>query len=190
MRQTETGSQLIPEHLIFRSGSRRSVDWELSMVVDVSGSMEPSVIFSAMMAAILSSVPWLSVQFLAFNTDVIDLSDQVSDPLSLLLEVEVGGGTHIARAVRFAREQVRVPSRAMMVVVSDFEEGPPVSGLLAEVRALVTSGVQCLGVAALDDAGAARYHAGIAGQVVAAGMPGAAVSPLELARWIAEVVHG
>ena len=78
----------------------------------------------------------------------------------------------------------------MVVVVSDFEEGGPTQTLISEVRTLVTSGVSCLGVAALDDKGAARYNAAIAGQVARAGVPVAAVSPMQLARWVAEVVHG
>jgi hypothetical protein len=190
VRETESGYQIIPEELIFKSGSQRSVDWHLALVVDVSGSMEVSVIYSAMMAAILSSVPWIDVSFYAFNTDVIDLSEHVSDPLSLLLEVSVGGGTHIARALRFARDNLTVPSRSIVVCVTDFEEGFGVSGLLAEVRALAESGARPLGVAALDDSGAARYHAGIAAQVVSCGMPVAALSPLELARWVGEQVSG
>ena len=46
----------------------------------------------ALMAAILAGLPAVSVGFLAFNTQVIDLSDRVDDPLGLLLEVQVGGG--------------------------------------------------------------------------------------------------
>src|SRR5262249_29897531 len=104
---------LVPERLYFKQKSRKHMDWNIVLVVDVSGSMEPSVIYSAMMAAILSAVPWISVKFLAFSTEVIDLSEHVSDPLALLLEVSVGGGTHIAKALRFARSLVTVPRRTI-----------------------------------------------------------------------------
>ncbi|MFE0626594.1 DUF5682 family protein, partial [Streptomyces sp. NPDC058864] len=170
--------QVIPERPVFRARARRAADWRLILVTDVSGSMEASTIWAALTASVLAGVPTLSTHFLAFSTEVIDLTDHVADPLSLLLEVSVGGGTHIAAGLRHARELVTVPSRTLVVVVSDFEEGYPLGGLLAEVRALVGAGCHVLGCASLDDAGRPRYSTGVAGQLVAAGMPVAALSPL------------
>jgi Mg-chelatase subunit ChlD len=182
-------THFVPDKLIFKTRQKRSLDWRVVLVVDVSGSMEPSVIYSAMMAAILSAVPWVDVRFLAFSTEVIDLSERADDPLALLLEVEVGGGTHIAKAIRHARALARVPQRTIVIVVSDFEEGFPVEDLLAEVRALVESGVHPLGLASLDDTGKARYCQPIAELVAGAGMPIAALTPLELARWVGERIR-
>jgi Mg-chelatase subunit ChlD len=179
---------LVPEKPVFKTRSRRSMDWRLVLVVDVSGSMEASVIWSALTSAILAGVPALTTQFVAFSTEVVDLTDRVHDPVSLLLEVQVGGGTHIAAGLRYARELVTVPARTLVVVVSDFEEGYPLGGLLGEVRALAEAGCTLLGCASLDDAGRPRYSVSVAGQVVAAGMPVAALSPLELARWVGEQV--
>jgi hypothetical protein len=180
---------VVPERLYFKARMRRHMDWRVVLVVDVSGSMEPSVIYSAMMAAILSSVPWIDVKFVTFSTEIVDLSDHAHDPLALLLEVAVGGGTHIAKGLRYARSLVTVPQRTMVICVSDFEEGFSIDGLLAEVRGLVEAGVTCLGLAALDDRGAPRYAVPIAEQVAGAGMPVAALTPLELARWIGEQVR-
>ncbi|MBK3547893.1 DUF5682 family protein [Streptomyces sp. MBT60] len=186
-RRTADGTiQVIPERPVFRSRARRSADWRLILVTDVSGSMEASTIWSALTASVLAGVPTLSTHFLAFSTEVVDLTGHVRDPLSLLLEVSVGGGTHIAAGLRHARGLIEVPSRTLVVVISDFEEGGPLAGLLAEVRALVNTGCHVLGCASLDDAGRPRYSTGVAGQLVAAGMPVAALSPLELARWIGE----
>ncbi|MEU3225920.1 DUF5682 family protein [Streptomyces sp. NPDC006976] len=186
-RRTADGTvQVIPEKPVFRGRGRRSADWRLILVTDVSGSMEASTIWSALTASVLAGVPTLSTHFLAFSTEVVDLTGHVHDPLSLLLEVSVGGGTHIAAGLRHARSLIEVPSRTLVVVISDFEEGAPLGGLLAEVRALVTTGCHVLGCASLDDAGRPRYSTGVAGQLVAAGMPVAALSPLELARWIGE----
>ncbi|MGV9908266.1 vWA domain-containing protein [Streptomyces tendae] len=180
--------RVLPEHPVFRTRARRSADWRLILVTDVSGSMEASTVWAALTASVLAGVPTLSTHFLAFSTEVMDLTDHVDDPLSLLLEVSVGGGTHIAAGLRHARELVTVPSRTLVVAVSDFEEGYPLGGLLAEVRALVGAGCHVLGCASLDDAGRPRYSTGVAGQLVAAGMPVAALSPLELARWVGEKI--
>ncbi|MEV6037109.1 DUF5682 family protein [Nonomuraea sp. NPDC052116] len=181
---------VVPERPVFSTRSRREADWRLILVVDVSGSMEASVIWSALTAAVLAGVPTLSTHFLSFSTQVIDLTDRVSDPLSLLLEVRVGGGTHIAAGLAQARTLVTVPSRTLVVVVSDFEEGYPIGGLLAEVRALAGSGVHLMGCAALDDDGVPRYSIPVAQQLVAAGMPVAALSPLALARWVGDRLRG
>ncbi|MFC8282305.1 DUF5682 family protein [Streptomyces cyaneofuscatus] len=188
-RRTADGAvQVVPEKPVFRSRARRSADWRLILVTDVSGSMEASTIWSALTASVLAGVPTLSTHFLAFSTEVVDLTGHVHDPLSLLLEVSVGGGTHIAAGLRHARSLITVPSRTLVVVISDFEEGAPLGGLLSEVRALVATGCHVLGCASLDDAGRPRYSTGVAGQLVAAGMPVAALSPLELARWIGEKI--
>ncbi|MEV5978470.1 DUF5682 family protein [Streptomyces sp. NPDC052114] len=190
-RDPVTGAvTVLPERPVFRTRSRKSADWRLVLVVDVSGSMEASTIWSALTASVLAGVPALSTHFVAFSTEVLDLTDQVDDPLGLLLEVRVGGGTSIARGLRHARSLVTVPSRTLVVLISDFEEGGGVGPLLSEVRALVDAGCHVLGCASLDDEGRPRYSAGVAGRLVAAGMPVAALSPLELARWVGERMGG
>jgi Mg-chelatase subunit ChlD len=181
---------VVPESTYFHVRGRRSFDWRVVLCVDVSGSMEESVVYSALMAAILSGLPALTTNFVAFSDRVVDLSDRVEDPLGLLLEIRVGGGTHIAAALSYARTLVTVPARTIVVVVSDFEEGGPISELIAEVRALAGGGSRLLGLAALDDRGAPRYDTGIAEQLVAAGMPIAALTPMELARWLGERLRG
>jgi Mg-chelatase subunit ChlD len=175
---------------VFRTRGRRAADWHVSIVVDVSGSMETSTIYSAIVAAVLNGLPALSVRFITFSTEVIDLSGHVDDPLGLLLEIAVGGGTDIGKGLAYARERLTVPRRSIVAVVSDFEEGVSLGRLLAEVRALAESGAHLLGLAALDDRGQPAFNRGIAEQVAAAGMPVAALTPLELARWIGEKVRG
>ena len=181
-------TQLVPEDFFFKTPARRSMDWHIIYVVDVSGSMEPSVIYSALTAAIFSGLPALSVSFLAFSTSVIDFTGAVEDPLQMLMEVQVGGGTFIAKGLQAAREKLKVPSRTIVLLITDFVEGGSVGQLLAEVRALTDTGARVLGLAALSDDGKPRYHTGIAGQVAACGMPVAALSPGELARWVGEQV--
>jgi hypothetical protein len=83
-----------------------------------------------------------------------------------------------------------VPKRTIVLVVSDFDEGFPVGALLSEVRELVETGAIGLGLAALSDTGKPRYNRAIAEMVVAAGMAVAALTPLELARWIGERIRG
>ncbi|WP_328476298.1 DUF5682 family protein [Actinoplanes sp. NBC_00393] len=182
-------AQILPEQPVFRSPGRRSVDWQVVLLVDVSGSMEESTIWAALTASILAGVPALRTHFVTFSTEVVDLTDRVTDPLSLLLEIRVGGGTHIAAGLRYARQMTMVPNRTMVIVISDFEEGFSVGDLLTAVRSLADDGTTLLGCASLDDKGRPRYSTGVAAQLVGAGMPVAALSPTELARWIGDQVR-
>lgn len=189
-RRSDGRPTIIAEQLIFNAPAKRQMDWHLTFVVDVSGSMSASVVYSALVAAILDALPALSVRFLTFSTEVIDLSAQVEDPLSLLLDVQIGGGTNIGLGLRAARAGIKVPSRSIVVLVSDFEEGVSVGQMLAEVRALVDAGVKCLGLAALDDTGVARFHQGYAQMMASVGMAVAAVSPEKLASWVGDQIRG
>ncbi|GGR31023.1 hypothetical protein GCM10010168_56420 [Actinoplanes ianthinogenes] len=181
--------RIIPDRPVFRSPGRRNVDWQVILLVDVSGSMEESTIWAALTASVLAGVPALRTHFVTFSTEVIDLTDRVTDALSLLLEIKVGGGTHIAAGLRYARQITTVPSRTLVITISDFEEGYPVADLLGAARALVDDGVTLLGCASLNDKGQPRFSTGIASQLVGAGMPVAALSPSELAGWIGERVR-
>jgi Mg-chelatase subunit ChlD len=189
IQRVDGSRSIVAKDLIFHSASKREMDWHLTFVVDVSGSMSASVVYSALCAAIFSELPALTVRFLAFSTKVIDLSDRVHDPLSLLLEVQVGGGTHIGLGLRHARAGLAVPSRSIVVLVTDFEEGVSPATMVAEVLALVESGAKCIGLAALDDSGVARFHQGYAQIVANAGMPVAAVSPERLASWVGDRIR-
>jgi Mg-chelatase subunit ChlD len=190
VRFRDDGSpQLAPDRLVFKTRARRSLDWRIILVVDVSGSMEPAVIYAALMAAILSGLPAVTLHFVAFADDVVDLSERVDDPLGLLLEVNVGGGTDIARGLRYARQLIDVPLRTLVVLVTDFEEGGPLPALLTEVRAIAESGARPLGLAALDEHGTPHYTKAVAEQVAAAGMPVAALTPQQLAAWVGEQIR-
>jgi Mg-chelatase subunit ChlD len=190
VRREDGRTTIVAKDLIFNSASKREMDWYLTFVVDVSGSMTSSVVYSALCAAIFAELPALSIRFLAFSTQVVDLSGHVSDPLTLLLEVQVGGGTNIGLGLRHARAGLRVPSRSMVVLVTDFEEGVSTGEMIAETRALIEAGVKCIGLAALNDHGVARFHQGCAQMMASAGMPIAAVSPEKLAQWVGDQIRG
>ncbi|MEV0645085.1 DUF5682 family protein [Phytomonospora sp. NPDC050363] len=183
------GPTLVPDRLIFKSRSVRSAEWDVHILVDVSGSMARSTIYSALVAAVLHGVPALSVHLTTFSTSVIDLTEHVADPLKLLMEVSVGGGTDIGKGLRYVREQIDVPSRTIVAVISDFDEGVSVRAMLNEFRLLVGGGSHVLGLAALDDRGEPVYNKAIAAQIAEAGAPVAALSPAELAAWIAGKVR-
>ena len=180
--------QIVPVVPIFRTPEQRTSPWHVIVLVDVSGSMEASTVYAAMTAAILTGVRTMKVSFITFDTSVIDLSGLADDPLELLLEIRVGGGTDIGQAVRYATTKVENPTKTALILVSDFEEFGPLGKLLGGIRSLAESGVKLIGCAALDDTGQAVYNVGIAEQVAAAGMRVASVTPMQLARWVKEAL--
>lgn len=187
-KEAVAGWQLVPSSPVFKTLTSKSSTWDVIVLVDVSGSMEQSVIFAALTSAILAGSPALQVHFVAFSTKVLDLSEHVTDPLALLLEVAIGGGTDIGAAMAYARTLVRRPQKTLLAVVSDFEEGASVPRLVSECADLAASGVHMMGCAALDRSGNGSYNVSIASQLVAAGMPIAAVTPQGLTAWVAEVL--
>lgn len=174
----------------FNTRVRRHVDrWRVFILVDQSGSMLDSVIHAAVIASIFWGIRSLRPRLIAFDTTVVDLTDHLTDPVETLLRVQLGGGTDIGQALAYAAEQIDTPGRTLVVLVSDFFDGAPPAHLLATARSLVESGVTLLGLAALDRQAQPIYNRPLAAQLVALGAHVAAMTPGELAAWVADKVQ-
>lgn len=182
--------QVLIETPIFYSRIRRQVDrWQMIILVDESGSMMDSVIHSAITAAIFYSMKMMKVHLCIFDTQVVDLTDQCVDPVETLMKVQLGGGTDIGQAVAYAGGLVENPRRTIVALVTDFCEGAPVEHLMSAARKLVESGVTCLGLAALDGQSNPTYDRETAARLVRMGWHVAAMTPGELANWVADKVR-
>ncbi|QXJ20342.1 VWA domain-containing protein [Actinomadura graeca] len=171
----------------FVSRTRRHVEqWQMILLVDQSGSMLGSVIHAAVTAACLWGLPGLRTHLVAFDTSVVDLTSDVTDPAELLMKVQLGGGTDIRRAVAYGAGLVDNPRRAIVAVVSDFFEGGDDHGLVREVRRLVEQGTQVLGLAALDEEANPSYDRAMAQRLADAGAHVGAMTPGRLAAFVAE----
>src|SRR5688572_12386343 len=180
--------RIVIERLHFFSRIQHHSPWHVIVAVDCSGSMVDSVIYSAVMAGIFKGLPSMKVSLVAFDTSVVDMSDQVDDPVELLMSVQLGGGTDIGGALGYCQTLVTQPHRTMMVLVTDFFEGGPPANMLRAIRAMRESGVRVLGLAALDEKAQPVYDKEIAGACVAAGAEVAALTPQRLAEWIGRIL--
>jgi Mg-chelatase subunit ChlD len=170
----------------FYSRIRKQTDrWQVIVVVDESGSMLDSVIHAAVTAAIFVGIRSLKTHLVLFDTNIVDVTDQCSDPVEAIMKVQLGGGTDIGNALRYASSLIEFPRRTIVVLITDFYEGGPVDRLLATTRSLVESGVTLLGLAALDARAEPAYDRGLAGQMAALGAHVGAMTPGELAEWVA-----
>ena len=179
--------QLVVADPRFFERNTRRIPWEIVLLVDQSGSMVSSVIHSAVMAGIRSGLPSDRLKLVVFDTSVVDLTDLAGDPVELLMSVQLGGGTDIAQAVRYAEQVIEQPHRAVVVLVTDFCEGGPPAGLVDATRRLVESRVTTIGLAALDGSAHPHYDKQMAGALADVGMEIAALTPGQLAEWLAEV---
>ncbi|MFD8588672.1 VWA domain-containing protein [Streptomyces sp. NPDC059637] len=171
----------------FHSRTRRHLEqWQLVLLVDQSGSMAGSVIHSAVTAACLWGLPGLRTHLVAFDTDVVDLTRDVADPVELLMRVQLGGGTDIARAVDYGASLVDNPRRCIVALVTDFYEGGDAHRLVRTVRALTEQGTTVLGLAALDEEAVPAYDRLLAQRLADAGAHVGAMTPGRLASFVAE----
>lgn len=182
--------QVVIQNPIFYSRVRRHVDrWQLIVLVDESGSMMNSVIHSAITAAIFYSMQMMKVHLCIFDTAVVDLTEQCTDPVETLMKVQLGGGTDIGQAVAYAQGLIENPRRSIVVLITDFCEGAPVDRLFSAAHKLVESGVTCLGLAALDEQANPTYDHDTAAKMARLGWHVGAMTPGELAAWVAEKVR-
>ncbi|MES2571231.1 MAG: VWA domain-containing protein [Verrucomicrobiota bacterium] len=171
----------------FFARNTRHLSWDVILCVDQSGSMGDSLIHSAVMAGIFAGLPSLSVKLVVFDTAVVDLSEHAADPVEVLMSVQLGGGTDIARALGYCEKLVEQPRRTVLVLVSDFIEGGSASNMLATVKRMKESGVTLLGLAALNAEAMPVHDPQMAQRLANAGMEVAALTPKQLAGWLARI---
>ncbi|HQY64893.1 MAG TPA: VWA domain-containing protein [Polyangiaceae bacterium] len=175
---------------LFVSRTRRQLDkWQIILLVDESGSMLSSVIHAAVTAACLWGLPSTKTHLCIFDTEVVDLTDRVTDPVEVLMKVQLGGGTDIGRAVAYAAGLVENPRRTIVVLITDFFEGASPAVLVSRVRSLCAQGTLVLGLAALDAQANPSYDRDLARRLVEAGAHVGAMTPGELVAFLAEKVR-
>ena len=184
------GKRLILEKPYFYARTRRHTEnWQIILLVDQSGSMLDSVIHTAVTASCLWELPGMSTHLVIFDTQVVDLTQDCQDPVETLMKVQLGGGTDIGRAVDYASSLIRSPKRSIVVLLTDFYEGGHEMRLIRAVKRLSASGVSVLGLAALDSEAVPAYDRRLASKLVEQGAQVGAMTPGELAEWLAEKVR-
>ena len=181
--------KLLIETPIFNSRSQRQFPWDIILCVDQSASMDSSIMYAAVCTSILASLPSVNVHLVVFDTQVVDLTHMAHDPVEVLMTVQLGGGTDIAKAMQYCEQKIKNPSRTILALISDFCEGGSLSQLLATVSRLNEGQVKLLGLAALNEAAQPEYDIQIGQKLANRGMHVAALTPEHFADWIAEVMQ-
>ena len=167
---------IIPEIRI-GYGRKRKAMKDIILCLDQCGSMGTSVIYSGIFGSVLASIPAVSTRMVVFDTAVVDLTDDLQDPVDLLFGVQLGGGTDIARALTYCQGVITRPQDTVMVLVTDLYEGGDSREMRKKFVSLVNSGVQLIVLPALNDDGAPSYDKGHAEFLASIGVPTFACTP-------------
>ena len=181
---------IVPERIYFYANQRRFHEWRVIVLMDQSGSMGESVVYAATIAAVFASLPALDTRLVFFDTNVADVSDQLSDPVDLLFGVQLGGGTDIARAVRYGASLVGEPERTLFLLITDLYEGGDAGALIQQLGALREERVRVLCVLALNDSGRASFNQELAQQIAALDIPAFAATPNKLVEAVERSLKG
>lgn len=167
---------VIPETRI-GYGRKRSSLRDIILCVDQSGSMGTSVVYSGIFGSVLASLPAVNTRLVVFDTAVVDLTEEIQDPVDLLFGVQLGGGTDINRALGYCQTLVRKPQETILILISDLYEGGNATEMVKRAAALVASGVQMIALLALNDDGAPGYDHHIAALFAELGIASFACTP-------------
>ncbi|MFC9687678.1 VWA domain-containing protein [Kribbella sp. NPDC056951] len=168
---------IVPDRLVGYARRNHSVQRDVVLAIDQSGSMAESVVYAALFGAVLGSIRTLKTSLVVFDTAVVDLTDQLEDPVDVLFGTQLGGGTDINRALAYCEQLVTKPAETVLVLISDLYEGGVREELLRRARGLVEAGVQVIALLALADSGTPSYDAENAAALVELGVPTFACTP-------------
>jgi Mg-chelatase subunit ChlD len=158
-------------------GRRTTALRDIILCVDQSGSMAASVVYASIMAAVMASMRSVRTTLVVFDTAVVDLTEQLNDPVEVLFGTQLGGGTDIHRALSYCQGLVRAPHDTILVLISDLYEGGDRQQLLKRAASLTASGVRMIALLALSDKGAPAYDHSIAGALAGMDAPAFACTP-------------
>jgi Mg-chelatase subunit ChlD len=168
---------VVPQRLVGYGRADRSVRKDVVLCIDQSGSMAASVVYASVFGAVLASMRSLRTRLVVFDTAVVDLTDQLADPVDVLFGTQLGGGTDINRALAYCQSLITRPADTVVVLVSDLYEGGIRDEMLKRVAAMKASGVQFVALLALSDEGAPAYDREHAAALAALGAPAFACTP-------------
>jgi Mg-chelatase subunit ChlD len=174
-----TYKTIVPEKLVgFMRQQRRIADLdEVILCVDQSGSMASSVVYASIFAAVLASLPVVSTKLVCFDTAILDLTDELADPVDVLFGVQLGGGTDINRAIAYCADKIERPSKTHLILISDMYEGGDEKDLVGRISRLVSLGVNVIVLLALTDTGRPSYDPVLSARVASFGVPVFACTP-------------
>ena len=177
---------IVPEHFYFFDRTSTNVILD----IDQSGSMGESVIYSSIISCILASMSSISTRIVAFDTNIVDLTEKSDDPVDLLFGFQLGGGTNIDQSVAYCEKFIENPKKTLFFLITDLEEGGNRAALLRRLGELKEAGVTLVCLLALAEGGRPYYDTQMAQKVAALKIPCFACSPQMLPQLLERALKG
>ena len=176
--------KIIPQKYYFfeRSATTAANKYTVILDIDQSGSMGESVIYSSIMSCILASMSAIKTKVVAFDTNIVDLSEKCEDPIDLLFGFTLGGGTDIEKSIKYCTKYIENPKKTIFFLISDLEEGGNRAGLLRRLTQMKEDGVIVICLLAISDSGKPYYDANMEQRIANNGIPCFAAAPQMLPR--------
>ena len=180
--------RLVLEQVYFNSRVKNYNKWRVVIAVDESGSMLDCIIHSAIMAGIFAKLPMIDTKLVIFDTQVVDLSGQIEDPVETLMSIQLGGGTNIAGAMAYCETLMENPHRTIVVLVSDLCEGGSTTQLYSVSRSIIESGAKFIALTALDMDANPSYNRRVGQQLADLGAYVGAMTPEQLGDFVGKIM--
>ena len=180
--------RLILKNVYFSSRVKRFNKWHIIIAVDESGSMLDSVIYSAVMAGIFAKLPMIETKLIIFDTEIVDLSGYIDDPVEVLLGIQLGGGTDINKALNYCAGLCENPHNTIFVTVTDLYEGGSVHDLLRTCGDIIGSGSKMIFLTALDREANPAYDKNVGQKLADMGAFIGAMTPEQLGDYIGKMI--
>jgi Mg-chelatase subunit ChlD len=168
---------IIPERLVGHARRSTEIQREIILCIDQSGSMAESVVYSSVFGAVLGSLRSVRTRLVVFDTEVVDLTDELEDPVDVLFGVQLGGGTDINRALAYCQDRITQPTETILVLISDLYEGGIAEEMLRRAASIVGSGSTMIALLALSDSGHPSFDSSHAAALAGIGVPAFACTP-------------
>lgn len=179
---------IFTDKLFFNQNIKKYNPYNIIILIDESGSMLDSVIYSSIMASIFANLPYLSIKLIIFDISVVDLSEHIKEPIDILFKVQLGGGTNIAQALEYAKKITFAPDKTIVLLISDLFDSNDYKLMYKNANDIIEAGSKLIILTALDynansiyDKEAARYFSKIGAKV-------GALTPSKLSKWISDII--
>ena len=179
---------IFTDKLFFNQNIKKYNPYNIIILIDESGSMLDSVIYSSIMASIFANLPYLSIKLVIFDISVVDLSEHIKEPIDILFKVQLGGGTNIAQALEYAKKITFAPDKTIVLLISDLFDSNDYKLMYKNANDIIESGSKLIVLTALDynansiyDKEAARYFSKIGAKV-------GALTLSKLSKWISDII--
>lgn len=168
---------VVPERLVGHARRARQIERQVVLCIDQSGSMAESIVYSSVFGAVLASLASVQTHLVVFDTEVVDLTDALEDPVDVLFGVQLGGGTDINKALAYCQSLVTAPTDTVLVLISDLFEGGIAEEMVRRAQEMVSAGVTVIALLALSDSGTPSFDAEHAALLARIGVPSFACTP-------------